>query len=607
VEIINAELNPRFVLGLIKSVEIRPSPYWVQRRLRLSGIRPINNIVDATNYVMWEVGEPLHAFDYDVLVSRAGGKPPKIITRTAQPSERLTTLDGVERVLDSQTELVCDTAGALSIAGVMGGAESEVSDLTRNVLLEGAAWNFINIRRTMSIQKLLSEASYRFSRGVHPAMAPRGVGRGLELMRQWSGGVVYKGLVDSYPLPPTDPTVEITAADVERWLGIQISLEEIAGILRRLEFVVEILGTAVHATAPDHRLDIGTGVTGKADLLEEIARIYGYERIPETRLADALPPQAGNPAMEREDLVRDTLVNLGLQEVITNRLTSEARESRRHPPGLQAESAPYVRLINPIASDRYALRQSLLSSVLEVVEHNNRLRPRQALFEIGPVFYPKAGDELPEEPAQLAIVLTGPRALPDWHGVDSAMMDFYDLKGLLSMLFKALHLDEIRYQPAEHPSYHPGKCAKVFAAEIELAVFGELHPLVHERYEFPPTPVLAAEINLLALLEAIPTNYAVEAVPDYPPILEDLAIIVDEYVTAEQVELVVRKAAGKTLSDLRLFDVYRGSQIGEGKKSLAYSLIYQDPERTLQDKDAQKIRQKIVQALGNTLNAHLRS
>ncbi len=225
------ELNPRFVLGLVQDVKIGPSPYWVQRRLKMAGMRPINNIVDATNYAMLEVGEPLHAFDYDVLVKRAGGKAPTIITRTAGAGEKLTTLDEVERTLNDFSVLVCDTAGALSIAGVMGGAESEVSEQTRTILLEGAAWNFINVRRTVNAQRLPSEAAYRFSRGVHPAMAEHGVRRGLELMRQWAGGAVCQGLVDNYALPAVDPTVEISPKQVQNWLGIELNPAEIAQIL----------------------------------------------------------------------------------------------------------------------------------------------------------------------------------------------------------------------------------------------------------------------------------------------------------------------------------------------------------------------------------------
>ncbi len=257
IEIRVPELNPRFVVGLIRDTQPAPSPYRIQMRLRLAGMRPINSIVDATNYVMLEVGQPLHAFDYDKLVQRAGGSTPTIITRTATPGERLKTLDDVDRALDPFTVLVCDTTGALSIAGVMGGAETEVSDDTRNVLLEGAAWNFINIRKTVAAQKLQSEAAYRYSRGIHPAMTTWGVQLGLERMRAWGGGVVSQGMVDNYPLPAVDPLVEVTSADVRRLLGIELSPAEIAEILLRLEFACRIQDGVVYAqdsaAPPGHR------------------------------------------------------------------------------------------------------------------------------------------------------------------------------------------------------------------------------------------------------------------------------------------------------------------------------------------------------------------
>jgi phenylalanyl-tRNA synthetase beta chain len=611
IEILNSELNPRFVLGLVRDVAIGPSPYWVQRRLKLAGMRPINSIVDATNYAMLEIGEPLHAFDYDVLVQRAGGKTPTIITRTAAPGEKLTTLDGVERVLDEHTVLVCDTLGALSIAGVMGGQESEVNDSTHNVLLEGAAWNFTNIRRTLSAQRMNSEAAYRFSRGVHPAMAERGVRRGLELMRQWSGGIVDRGLVDNYPLPPMDPTVTITSADVHRWLGIELSADEISAILERLEFQVRLEGESVHATAPDHRLDIGTGVIGQADLVEEIARIYGYDRIPETRLADELPPQFGNPALEREDQVRDLLVELGLQEVVTYHMTSPEREARRLQPASPSDDRPYVQVVNPIASDRGVLRHSLLSSLLEIVEHNARLRLRLVLFEIGPVFMVSEAGELPDEIPMLAIVLTGLRQPPFWGGAENGMLDFYDLKGVVQSLLEGLHLGSLRFEPAEHPSFHPGKTARIYldnASEVQpLGVLGELHPLVRTNYELPETPLLVAELSLQAILDAMPEFHQVEPVPAYPPVLEDLAVIVAETTPAEAVAGVIRQAAGKALADLRLFDVYRGDQIGAGKKSLAYSLTYQAPDRTLTDQEVSQLRGKIIRRLEQELGAILRS
>lgn len=607
IEIRQPEFNPRFVLGLIESLEIRPSPYWVQRRLRLAGMRPINNIVDATNYVMLELGEPLHAFDYDVLVKRAGGKAPRIITRTAGKGERLVTLDGVEHTLDDFTVLVCDTAGALSLAGVMGGAESEVSESTRNVLLEGASWNYINTRRTLAAQRMTSEAAYRFSRGVHPAMAARGVARGLEMMRRWSGGTVYQGLVDEYPLPQVDPTVEVTPADVKRWLGIDLSPEEMADILRRLEFKVEVHGQSVRATCPDHRLDIGEGVVGVSDLMEEIARIYGYERIPETRMSDELPPQLGNPYLEHEERVRDVLAGLGLQEVVTYRMTSPEREARLLPDRSTPDVDLYVRVANPIAADRHVLRRNLLSGLLEVVERNARIRPRQAPFEIGPVFTASEEGGLPDEMQRLTIALSGPRALPAWQAADTSAMDFYDLKGILQALFEALRLEDVRYIPAEHPAFHPGKCARILLNEQVLGVMGELHPLVREHYELPPTPLLVADLDFQTLLSAIPERYAVRGVPSYPPVLEDLAVIVDEGIPGEQVEAVIRQAGGKTLSELCLFDLYRGEQIGAGKKSLAYSLTYQSEERTLTDDEVLKIRQRIVRQLEKELGAKLRA
>lgn len=613
IEIRQPELNPRFVLGLIRNVTIQPSPYWVQRRLRLAGMRPINNIVDATNYAMLEVGQPLHAFDYDILVQRAGGKPPTIITRTAHPGESLTTLDGEEHDLDDFTVLVCDSAGALSIGGVMGGAESEVHGGTRNVLLEGAAWDYINIRRTLASQRMTSEAGYRFSRGVHPAMTVRGVSRCLELMRQWSavhgspGAIICRGLVDEYPLPRQDPQVEVTPAGVRRWLGIDLAAADIAELLQRLEFEVQVKRDALQVTAPDHRLDIGQGITGQADVMEELARVYGYERIPETRMADELPPPHANISLELEERARDLLVELGLQEIAAYRLTSPEREARRLPLGWPPDDLPYVRLANPIASDRVVLRHSLLSGLLEVIERNVRLADRLALFEIGPVYLLSEEEDLPDEQLRLAIALTGRREPQSWKTADASPLDFYDLKGLLEALCEGLHLSKVRFEPGQHPSFHPGKCAQVFLAERLVGTLGELHPLVQARYDLLESPVLAADLDLGVLLAAVPTLYEMQPVSTFPPVLEDLAVIVDEAIPAGSVEEVIRQAAGQALASLRLFDVYRGQQAGPGKKSLAYSLSFQAPDRTLTDGQAAEVRGRILRRLEQELGAKLRS
>jgi phenylalanyl-tRNA synthetase beta chain len=611
IEITNPEMNPRFVLGLIKEIEIRASPAKVQRRLRMAGMRPINNIVDATNYVMLEIGQPLHAFDYDVLAERAQGKQVKIITRTAKPGEALTTLDGVEHELDATTVLVCDKVGALSMAGVMGGQESEVSDKTHNILLEGAAWNFINIRKTARTHAQYSEASYRFSRGVHPAMAERGVRRGLELMQAWANGKVAPGLVDAYPLPPKDPVIEITPADVKRVLGVDLSIEQIKSMLERLEFKCTLKDKqCLLVTVPDHRIDIGEGVTGKADIVEEIARVYGYDNIPETRMSDELPPQLGNPALDKEERVRDLLVAQGLQEIISYCFTTPERESRRLRPDTPPDDKPYVRIANPIAPDKAVLRHSVLASVLEAAERNARLRERLALFEIGPVFLASEAGDLPDELQRLAILLAGVRALPGWQPADTGPMDFYDLKGVLTMLLDGLRIPEVRFEPAEHPSFHPGKCAKVMSAERQIGVFGELHPLVRTQYDWPAsfrTPVLSADLDLDALLTLIPLLYQTESVPTLPPVLEDLAIVVDENVPAERVAELIRQAGGKVVTEVRLFDVYRDEKVGAGKKSLAYSLTYQAANKTFTDKDVAGMRTRILHRLEQELGALLRS
>ncbi len=615
IEITNPEMNPRFVLGLIKGIKVGSSPELVQRRLKMAGMRPINNIVDATNYAMLEVGEPLHAFDYDVLVQRIANSPNKkvkIITRNAKPGEKLTTLDNIERTLDASTVLVCDEAGSLSIAGIMGGLESEVSDKTVNILLEGAAWNFINIRKTARAQMLPSEASYRFSRGVHPAMAERGVQRGLELMQAWAGGKVTPGLVDNYPLPPKPPTIELMSSDVKRVLGVDLPILTIKSMLERLEFQCSMKNqVCLLVTAPDHRLDIGEGATGRADLVEEIARVYGYDNLPETRMADELPPQIGNPTLEKEERVRDLLVYQGLTEVINYRWTTAERESRRLAPAAAPDDKPYVRIANPLAYEKSFLRHSVLASVLDNAETNSRNRERIALFEIGPQFLgSENADGLPDELHHLAIVLTGPRALPGWQPADTAPMDFYDLKGVLTTLLDSLHLPQIQFEPAQHPTFHPGKCAKIISDGKQVGVFGELHPEVRARYDWPAafrTPVLAADLDLDALLELVPTLRATEAVPTLPAVLEDLALVVDETLPAEHVAELIRLTGGKIVTDVRLFDVYRGEKVGAGKKSLAYSITYQARDKTLSDKDVAGIRTRIVRRLEQELGAVLRS
>ena len=600
IEITNSELNPRFVAGLIRNVEIKPSPYQIQRRLKLAGVRTISNIVDATNYAMIELGEPLHAFDYDVLKERAGDKKVKIITRAAAESEKLKTLDGTERTLTAMNVLVCDEKGSLSLAGVMGGSESEVTDQTKNILLEGAAWNFINIRRTAKQHNLPSEASFRFSRGVHPALADQGVNLGLKYMADWSGGQIAPGLVDEYPLQPKDSVVDVTSRDVKRLLGIDLTIEKISELLTHLEFKCEVAGDKLRVTAPQHRMDIEEGVVGLADVLEEVARSYGFDNIPTTTMADALPPQKGNPVHEWEERLRDLLAAIGMQEVVTYRMTSPERESRI------VSHDDYVRIANPIAPERSVLRRSLLTSVLEVAEKNARAESL-AMFEVGSVFEPVKND-LPNEPRKLAIVMTGARNPSAWDVKNSPAFDFFDMKGRIELLLAGLRFTDIVYAEASSAhgvNLHPGKSAEVKVNGQVVGVFGELHPLAKEKFEFGDAPVIVAEFDL-EILRGLNPFYGIKPVSEFPPMYEDIALILDESVAASTVEALIRQTGGKTVTDVRLFDVYRDEKIGAGKKSLAYSLTYQ-AEKTLTDAEAAAIRTKIVKRLEHMVGAKLRS
>lgn len=610
IEIHNPELNPRFTLMLLREAEIKPSPQWIQNRLKLVGQRPINNIVDVTNYVTFEIGQPLHAFDYDKLKARADGKTPKIITRLPEPGEVLETLDEQVRELEAHNILVCDEAGVLSLGGVIGGAETEISADTKNVLLEAANWNFINIRHTIQSQKVFTDAGMRFSRGVHPSQAEAGVKRGIELMRQTGGGQVAKGMIDEYPLPAPTVTVDLHVNEVKRIMGVEFTVEETADLLRREHFTVAVKGQSLHVSVPDYRLDISSDpVTGQADLIEEIARIYGYDKIPNAIITDEMPPQWSNTALEREEQVRDVLVALGLRENISYRLTTPEREAMLLPlmPEVVSHEG-YVELANPLTPERSALRHSILSSVLDNAEANARYTNRQQMFEIGNVYLPHADHPLPDEPRRLGILLTGPRRINGWmQDEPAANVDYFDLKGVIEGLLSGLHVTDASYSRSEHPSLHPGRSAQVSIKGQRVGDFGELHPLVAGRFELTEMPVYVADFDLEALLRAVDPLYPVEALPTTPPVFQDIALIMAEETPAAQVESVIVKAGGKLLKRVSLFDVYSGDPIPAGQKSLAYNLVYQADDRTLKDEEVASVHKKIVKACERELSAKLRA
>lgn len=600
-------LSARYTATLISGVTIGPSPEWMRRRLRLAGIRPINNIVDVTNYVMLEWGQPLHAFDYDALVRRAKGIP-RITVRPAKAGETLTTLDGVTRALSPERLLIADTAGPIAVAGVMGGAETEVTDATRAVLLESANFHFVSIRKTTQALKLPSEASARFGRGVPPSSAVPAAVRATELMRSLAGGTIARGVADCYPVPQVSPVVTLTTDEVKRILGMDLPRAEIERILTALEFRCEPLSeAALRVTAPDHRLDIGTGVTGAADLIEEVARIYGYDRIPVTEMADELPPQRDRAAVDLEERVRDLLAIAGLQEVITYRLTTPEREAALVPGDGSAPGRPYVRVANPISADRVVMRQTLLPGLLEVMAQNARLRERLWFFEIGPAFLPGGAAELPAEPRRLAIGVAGRVAPASWRDTNPCAADFFDLKGVVEALLAGLHLGALSFEPATHPTFAPGRTARALVGGREVGILGEVHPQVRAAFDLPAGPVCLAELDLDALLAEVPVTYRVAGVPRFPPALQDIALVVDETVPAADLTAVVRSAGGPLLADVRLFDVYRGPQLPSGQKSLAFSLVFQATDRTLTDAEVEAEKRRIVEAVARRLGARLRA
>ncbi|MFT3879026.1 MAG: phenylalanine--tRNA ligase subunit beta [Gemmatales bacterium] len=601
VEIADPNLSRRYTATLIEGVTIGPSPHWMQRRLSLMGMRPISNIVDITNYMMLKMGQPLHAFDFDKLLVRSKGAAPVITVRNAKPGEKLTTLDNVERKLEPHHLIIADAIGPVALAGVMGGLETEVTDTTKNVLLESAHFNAASVRKTARELNLFSEASTRFSKGLHPELALITGERAAETLRQLAGGTVCQGVIDCYPSPLAATPIKLELAYVERLLGMSIPAADIARILRSLEYQVDgPNGTAsFNVVPPVHRVDIQAGA---ADLVEDIARIYGYDKLPTTMLADELPIQRDNIALQGEERVRDILTSLGMQEVMCYSLTSPEKEA---PLGITGAA---VELANPIHSERGIMRRSVLASVLQVAASNLRQRPGVRLFEIGQVYLPAEGQPLPLETRRLSIVITGPRTTEHWDSqTAAAAMDFFDLKGIIESLLTRLHVDEIAFNPVQAPELHPGQASEVLCDSINVGTIGQLHPTLNASYELGRRKVFVADLNLDALLAVIPTLHKFKSITTFPPVLEDIALVVDEALPAAKLEAEIRAGGGEMLKRVRLFDVYRGANLPAGKKSLAYALMYQADDRSLTDKEVVKLRSKIVGRVEKLLGATLRA
>ncbi len=603
VEIAEAPLCPRYTATVIRNVTVKPAPRWMRSRLVYAGMRPINNVVDVTNYVMLEWGQPLHAFDYDVLVKRSGGKPPAISVRPARPGERLRTLDGQERVLGPENLVIADTAGPIALAGVMGGAETEVTAATRTVLLESAAFDPVSIRKTARQFNLFSEASTRFSRGVHPDLVGPAAARAAGLLRRHAAGEVLTGTIDSYPAPPPPQVVPLRRTEIRRVLGFDMSAAEVERVLRALQFTPEPTADGWTVTVPRTRLDIQAG---EADLIEELARISGYDQLPERLLPFELPEPQGQPELQREDRTRDLLADLGLQEAITYALTSPEVEARL---GIGAE---HVALLNPISPERSVLRRSLLPGLLSVAHENLKNADSVALYELGFVYCPRLGERLPEEPRRLAVVLCGRRGPSSWDEVPGSkppQFDFFDLKGMIEALAAEWHLPAVSFRPAREISWlHPGRSAELLVNGRPVGVFGELHPKTAVAFgkEFGDRAVPVAELDFEAISAAVPDRFLYRPFSAYQAAKRDIALVVPVETPAEAVLAEIRAAGGELLVGAELFDVYTGAGIPENTKSLAFALTYQAADRTLSDKEILKLHEKIESRLRHVLKARIR-
>ena len=479
-EIRDPDICQRYSALLIRNIKVGPSPFWMQQRLIKIGMRPINNIVDITNYVMFELGQPLHAFDYDKLVERANGKIPKIIVRRAKKDESLVTLDGEERKLDTEMLMIADKSGLIAIAGVMGGSESEVSENTTNILLESANFEFLNNRRTSQILKLRTEASERFGKQVDPGGTLSSALRAALLMTNHGSGILDVTAGDLYPKPEELTSIKLDPKYVEHLLGIKNPTEKISEILRSLEFRVSGKNS-LKVIVPSHRMDIRI----PADLVEEIVRIFGYENIPSTFLKDELPPQRVNKKLEETENIRDILVSSGMDEIITYSMINPMDEARLN---LEKDVSleKFVPVKNPLSQERSYLRRSLLPGGLITIRSNLRHLERVSVFEVGSIFHPKEGKKLPDEPRRLSLLMSGKRDEKSWLENDSENnYDFFDLKGILESFLKTLHLDGIEWKKSRDLPCHPGRGSKILVNGKFLGFAGELHPKVLENFELP--------------------------------------------------------------------------------------------------------------------------
>jgi phenylalanyl-tRNA synthetase beta chain len=592
VEIADPDLCFRYIASVIEGVKIGPSPQWMQERLLAAGMRPINNIVDITNYVMLEVGQPLHAFDYDRLAEH------RIIVRRAREGEKMTTLDGVERALTNDTLMICDAAGPVAVAGVMGGLESEVTESTKNILLESATFLAPNVRRTSKRLKTRSEASSRFEKGLSPELALVSAMRATKLLVEIAGGTALHGLVDVYPAPAPDRHIELTRRRLEQVLGIDLPTSQVRSALTSLGFGCRWQPPEKYQVrVPYWRTDVRM----EDDLAEEVGRIIGYDQIPTKGLSGEIPSAVPQPRRDLRERLRDAFAASGMQEVITYSLTTLEDIERVTAPEEMATYPP-LKVVNPLNADREYLRPTLKSSLLRTLASNIRMRAGEvALFEAARVYLTN-GDELPDEHEHVVGVVAGRREDRWGLGGDEAV-DFYDAKGYVEAALAEIGVSASFNQAAAF-GFVPGRTAELLVEGRPAGTIGQVYPSVAAAFDID-TEVYLFELVVDELLPAVPDIRPYEPASRFPPVTEDLALLVDPALPAERVRSLIEDH--KLVRSARVFDVYEGDRIPAGKKSLALSVTYQAPDRTLTDEEVAKARQSILNRLQREAGAELRT
>ena len=598
IDIEAAELCDRFSARVIKNVKIGPSPEWMQQRLEGAGIRAINNVVDVTNFVMIELGQPMHAYDYDAI------KGHHLTARIAKAGENLHTLDDSSRVAKGTELVIADEEKAAGLAGVMGGLETEVTEKTTTVVLEAASFNGPSIRRTSRSCGLHSEASGRFERGVDVTNTPRALDRAAQLLQEMGACTVTKGIVDVYPQPKEPVTIDFTTEQINKRLGTSMEGAKMAEILESLGFQVrENAKDSYTATVPSWRNDC----TYMEDLSEEVSRIYGFDNIQPTSPRGRIMQGGQSNRQNFIDKIKHVLAGLGMTEELSFSFTSTEMFDKMQVPA-DSELRRAIPIMNPLTDEAPLVRTSLLTSIMEnAVRNFSRKNTDIRLFDIAPVFFPKAlpVTELPDEVVKLTGLITGRRYPFGWNQ-SNEMVDFYDMKGIVEELFRELSLVNYTVEAGAHFALHPGKTAFFKKGRDVIATVGELHPAVAANFGIKQK-VYLFEMDVETLMKYTAKNFKFESLPKYPAIARDLAIVVDESAAEGAVKAVIEKNGGKFFQSVTLFDVYTGEHVAEGKKSLAFNLKFQSKDKTLTDEEADAGFQSILQAVEKSFGAELRA